>query len=83
MSDEELIEESGGRGPSPVKLVFVAVVAVGMAAFIVQNTDDAPVSWLMFDGSAPVWMVIVISAVAGAVLSEALGWAIRRSRRRR
>ncbi len=83
MSDEELIEEADKRGGSVAKLVVVAIVAVGLAAFVVQNTTDTPVTWLMFDGSSPLWMVIVVSAVAGAILSEALGWMIRRSRRRR
>ncbi len=81
MTDDELIEEPGGGGGLG-KLIFVAVVAVGLAAFVVQNTDKTPVSWLMFDGSAPLWMVIIFSAVAGAVLSEAAGWMIRRRRRR-
>ncbi len=81
MTDEQLTEESSGRSGLG-KLIVVAIVAVALAAFVVQNTDDTPVTWLMFDESAPLWVVIVISAVAGAVLSEAAGWLIRRSRRR-
>ena len=81
MTDEELTEESG-RSRGLEKLIVVAIVAVALAAFVVQNTKDTPVSWLMFDESAPLWIVIVISAVAGAVLSEAAGWLIRRIRRR-
>jgi len=81
MTDEELTEESG-RSRGLEKLIVVTIVAVGLAAFVVQNTKDTPVSWLMFDESAPLWIVIVISAVAGAVLSEAAGWLIRRIRRR-
>lgn len=81
MTDEELIEEpDAGRGLG--KLIVVAIVGIALAAFVVQNTDDTPVSWLMFDESAPLWIVIVISAVAGAILSEAAGWMIRRGRRR-
>ncbi len=81
MTDEELIEEPDGRRGLG-KLIVVAIVGVALAAFVVQNTDDTPVSWLMFDESAPLWIVIVISAVAGAILSEAADWMIRRSRRR-
>jgi uncharacterized integral membrane protein len=52
------------------------------SAFIVQNTDSTPVTWLIFTGTAPVWVVIVLAAVAGAVLSELGGYLIRRRRQR-
>jgi len=81
MTDEELIEEPDGRRGLG-KLIVVAIVGVALAAFVVQNTNDTDVSWLVFDESAPLWIVIVVSAVAGAILSEAAGWMIRRSRRR-
>jgi len=81
MTDDELIEEPDGRRGLG-KLIVAAIVGVALAAFVIQNTDDTPVSWLMFDESAPLWIIIVISAVAGAILSEAAGWMIRRSRRR-
>ncbi len=82
MADEELSEKEGaiaGLGT----VVGAAVVAIALAAFVVQNTDDTPVQWLFVDRSAPLWVVIVISAVAGAALSEVLGWMIRRRRRNR
>lgn len=82
MADEELPEkEEALTGLGTV--VSAAVVAIALVAFIVQNTDDTPVQWLFIDRSAPLWIVIVISAVAGAVLSEVLGWVIRRRRRGR
>ena len=62
------------------KLIGAALVAFALIAFVVQNTDSTPVQWLFIDRSAPLWLIIVISAVAGAVLSEILGWIIRRRR---
>lgn len=62
------------------KFVAAALVAVALIAFVVQNTDSTPVSWMFIDRSAPLWLIIVVSAVAGAVLSEILGWIIRRRR---
>jgi len=79
--DDESVEQTEKRG-LPGGLVLAALVAVGLAAFVLQNTDSTPVNWLMFDGSAPLFIVILGSAVAGAVLSEAAGWMIRRRRRR-
>lgn len=78
---EGTAESSGAAGRA--KVLVAALIAVGLAAFMVQNTDSTPVRWLMFDGSAPLWVVIVASVVAGAVLSEAAGWMLRRRKRRR
>lgn len=82
MTDDVLDAETpAGGGQS--KLLVAALIAVGLAAFIVQNTESTPVTWLVFDGSAPLWIVILAAAVAGAVLSEAGGWMLRRRKRRR
>ncbi len=83
MSDEIL----GGEAPAKKRgarerLLAVAIVAAGLVAFIVQNTDSTPVTWLIFTGSAPLWVVIVLAAVAGAILSELGGYLIRRRRHR-
>ncbi|MEM8708567.1 MAG: lipopolysaccharide assembly protein LapA domain-containing protein [Actinomycetota bacterium] len=85
MSDEILDDgqpttKSGG---GQARLIVVALVAVGLVAFVVQNTDSTPVTWLMFEGSAPLWVVIVAAAVAGAVLSELGGYLMRRRKRRK
>lgn len=78
MSDEEISERRGSRISGG--LVVAVVIAVVLVVFIFQNTDDAEVTWLVFDRKAPLWLVIVIAAVAGAVLSEVAGWVVRRRR---
>ncbi|MEM9466177.1 MAG: lipopolysaccharide assembly protein LapA domain-containing protein [Actinomycetota bacterium] len=83
MSDDRLDDESTAqksRG-GQLRLVVLGLIAAGLAAFIVQNTDSTPVTWLFFERSAPLWLVIIASAVAGAVLSELIGWMMRRRRR--
>lgn len=81
MSEEPLVEEpSESTGLTTV--IGAAVVAVALIAFIGQNRDDTEVNWLFLDGTWPLWLVIVVAAVLGAVLSEVLGWLIRRRRRR-
>ncbi len=84
MSDELLDDEStpSKKGGGQVRLLIVALLVAGLAAFIVQNTESTPVTWLVFERSAPLWVVIVTSAAAGALLTELVGWALRRRKRR-
>lgn len=76
----ERIEEKSG--PSPF-LVVTGIVVAAIVIFIIQNTESAPVSFLMFDGSAKVWVVIVISVLAGMLLDRLLQFWMGRRRRRR
>lgn len=80
LTEETGVEKTPGR--SLVGVAGAALMAVALTLFIVQNTNSTPVSWLWIDGSAPLWVVIFGAALAGAVLSEALGWIMRRARRR-
>ncbi|MEM7141901.1 MAG: LapA family protein [Actinomycetota bacterium] len=80
MNDEPIGEEPK-ESTGLATVGGAAVVAIALIAFIVQNRDDAEVTWLFLDGTWPLWIVIVISAVAGAILSEVVGWLMRRRRR--
>jgi len=80
MTEEAVAAESTNR--SIVGPVIAALIAVALGALIVQNTDSTPVQWLWFHRTAPLWIVIFSAALAGAVLSEALAWVLRRARRR-
>ena len=81
MSDEPIVEKARESTGLPT-VIGAALVAIALIAFIGQNRDGAEVSWLFLDGTWPLWLVIVIAAVLGAVLSEVLGWLIRRRRER-
>ena len=43
-----------------------------LSAFIIQNTDSTPVTWLIFTSSAPLWVVVVLAAVGAP--SQRTGW---------
>jgi uncharacterized integral membrane protein len=58
------------------------VAAAALLIFIVQNTDQTKVTWLFFDGDAPLWVVIVITAVLSVALVQLLLLVWRRRRRR-
>ena len=82
MNDEEPIGTGGSRLHGG--LIVAVIVVVALVVFVFQNTDETKVEWLVFESDGtPVWLVIVVSAVAGALLSEVAGWMIRRRRRDR
>ena len=64
-------------------VIIAVLVAVLLIVFVVQNDNEVPVTWLFVEVNGPLWAVIIAAAVAGAVLSEVLGWVVRRTRRRR
>jgi uncharacterized integral membrane protein len=76
----ERLEEKSG--PS-LFLIVTGIVVAAIVIFIIQNTESAQVSFLMFDGSAKLWVVIVISVLAGMLLDRLLQFWMGRRRRRR
>lgn len=67
----------------PPGLVAAVLLVVALIFFVVQNGDDVAFEWLVFDMTGPLWVVILVAAVAGAVLNEVFGFVRRRRRRRR
>ena len=67
----------------PPRLVAAVLLVVALIFFVVQNGDDVAFEWLVFDMTGPLWVVILVAAVAGAVLNEVFGLIRRRRRRRR
>ena len=64
-------------------VVLALLVAAALIVFVVQNDRDVPVTWWFVEVNGPLWAVIIVAAVAGAVLTEILGWVVGRRRRRR
>ena len=83
--------DTGGRATKPAErkwsirpgVVLALLVAVALIVFVVQNDRDVPVTWWFVEVNGPLWAVIIVAAVAGAVLTEILGWVVGRRRRRR
>jgi uncharacterized integral membrane protein len=66
------------QGPSG-KLIVSIVAIVILVLFVLQNTNEAQVNFLFFDGRYPLWMLIVIGAVLGFIA----GWFVAAARGRR
>ena len=61
------------------KTIAAFAVAVLLIAFGLSNRDDVPVDWLVGTTHTPLIVVILVSAVLGAILG---GAAVRKSSRR-
>ena len=71
--------KQGGVSPA---LVIGGIVAVVLLVFIIQNSNDAEVTWLVTDTSTPLWLVILMSAILGYAVGRLIeiGWRRRRSK---
>lgn len=73
--DKEGMKLGGGAIAS---LSGLAVLVI----FMFQNTEDVKVTFLFWDFTWPLWLVILFSAVFGAIVWLGLGILRRRQRRK-
>ena len=60
--------------------IVVGLIALGLLAFVFQNTRRVRVEWLFWERRMWLWLLVLLSAVAGAVLARVIGWQLRRRR---
>lgn len=70
-------ERAGNVSPS---LIAAIVVGILVLVFVLQNGRDAPVRFLWIDWQMPVWLVIAVSLLVGALLAKLIGHLWRRRR---
>ena len=56
-----------------IAVVTLSVVLVLLVVFIAQNTQDVHVSFLGWDGEAPLAVTLMIAAIGGIVLTAVAG----------
>lgn len=84
MDDHDVRSEARReRSLASGRLIGTGLVVLGLVFFVGQNTETVDVKWLFLSGDAPLWLMLVLAAVAGAVVSWGLGVTLRRRRRRR
>ncbi len=63
-------------------VVIAAVLLVLLIIFIAQNTDDVHISFLAWDGDAPLAVALLIATVGGILLTATVAtmriWQLRR-----
>jgi uncharacterized integral membrane protein len=64
-------------------VVVATLVVVPIAILIFSNTSSHTVSWLGFEATAPQWLVLMVTFVAGMIGGKVFGMIWRRRRRRR
>ena len=69
------------RWTGPALLALLVLVPVGILIF--SNLSSQEVSWLGFDMTAPLWLILILTFIAGMVGGKLFGWAWRRYRRKR
>ncbi|MCB2222951.1 MAG: LapA family protein [Actinobacteria bacterium] len=63
-------------------LVFGLVVLIPSLVLIFSNTETTGISFAWYHGTAPRWIVLAVTFLAGAVVTRLLAWAWRAMRRR-
>lgn len=80
-SEPETVNNYRGTGVTPV-MIALSLLAVFLIVFLAQNTDSVPIEFLVWDGEAPLFVVVLASVVAAAFLTLGISGVWRRRRRR-
>lgn len=85
MTQPERTPEKPGRSKteSTRRFVRIGLIVVAVAAviwFIAANTKQVSVQWFIVETTSPLFLVIILSAVLGAVIDRLIVW--RRGRRK-
>lgn len=82
MADDErpITEESSRDVGALLRLTLAGVLVILLAAFAIDNRDDVRVGWVVGDSSAPLFVVLFLSAVVGALIGCLVLSIVRRRR---
>lgn len=75
-----MADEGSSRNQISAGFIGIAVIAVLLVVFIFQNTQDETVKLLLWEFTAPMWLVLAATALVTLVLAE-IATFLRRRRR--
>lgn len=78
--DDRGIQDIDASTKVPVTLIVAGLIVIGFAIFVAQNTEDTQFEFLTFNFTWPLWLVLVIVFVLGALAGQGLLWLRRRRR---
>lgn len=64
-------------------LVLGTIVTVAVALLIVQNGESSQLDWLSFEFKTPLWIMLLLTMLAGAIVWEFAKMGYRRGRANR
>jgi len=81
-----MVDQGAGDNKNGARMGAGAIASLSgvglLVIFMLQNRDDAQVDFLFWNFTWPLWLLILVSAVAGALVWLGLG-VMRRHRRRK
>lgn len=83
MADRDDLQREDGKSHVDGKLVVGGILAVALLLAVVQNTGDTPVNFLFWEVSAPLWIVLLVTAGIAIVIWELVTATRRRHRAKR
>jgi uncharacterized integral membrane protein len=62
--------------------IFLIVIVVPVLILIFSNTESVPVAFAWAEVTAPRWLILAVTFVAGALVTRLVAWVWRTMRRR-
>lgn len=77
MSDQQVEVQDTGGGIN-FRLILGALAAAALVLFVSQNTEDAQIEFLTWEGSFPLYLLLLITVGLTLVLAMVGTWLLRR-----
>ncbi len=74
---------STGRNSFRTGVILGVLITVAVVLLIIQNGESVQLDWIAFHFRTPLWIMLLLTAAAGAVVWELIKVASRRTRRSR
>jgi uncharacterized integral membrane protein len=82
VGDDERNNDGATGSKASGALIIAGIIVILVAIFVAQNTEDVSFEFLWVNFEWPLWLVLTIVFVLGAVAGQGLMWLRRRNRRR-
>lgn len=83
MTDNERDVDANAGKKQSAGLVIAGIIVIAIAIFVAQNAEDVPVQFLFLNGEVPLWVIIIVSLVLGAILWQVALYMRRRQKRKK
>jgi len=74
MAAEETGHDRSIRARQTIRIIVWMIVVAAVAVVAALNTHDVDLDWVVGESTLPLWIVIALSALAGAVIGYVARW---------